>query len=282
MRRETAFRILVIVFMAVISSSSLLAVPMPHGVDGAVLDLNGNETSASILFLNTANNFSVNGTTGMGHHKGRFSAAIKGEDGDELIIRVWNAWHERTVNMTLEGSSHGVIIYLNATPPSNSSSPSHAPSRSSAYRSLKSHVSSVKPSSTVRAFKGNPSGVAIKVKSPSKKINRLVVENVRTGEEFTLYGGGPSRDVFSGVIDAKSGDELKVKVSSASYAVKNPGDLELSLSYNPRKHTLKEIRKGVSSLRTLLYYSIILLAFSLLVLLVILEFERYNKHKRGR
>ena len=106
-----------------------LALPVPHGIDGKIYELDGiTEVPAGTQFsvLNMNNGLAVFGTTG---HVGTggFSASLKGEDGDTIVVKAWNLYNEVELTLALAGVLHNVNLYLNMTypamPPNITSAP---------------------------------------------------------------------------------------------------------------------------------------------------------------
>ena len=104
--------ILLFVLMALKS----YAVPVPHGIDGYVYDLDGITPAANIYF-------SINDTTtgefiqGKTKANGRYSVALNGNNGNIIVIKVWNEYNTNNRTINLEGVMHNVNLLLNMTIP---------------------------------------------------------------------------------------------------------------------------------------------------------------------
>src|SRR3989338_679550 len=68
------------------------ALPVPHGVDGIIYELDGiTQVRKGIDFYvhNLNNGHMISDKTGYGS-PGRYSAAIKGNDGNIIVVKAWN------------------------------------------------------------------------------------------------------------------------------------------------------------------------------------------------
>src|SRR3990167_7354122 len=87
--------------LALIAPLIASAIPVPHGIEGRILELDGITEVKSGTFFSVSditNGQSIEGQTGRGS-PGRYSVALKGDDGDEIVIRAWNA--ENAASITL-------------------------------------------------------------------------------------------------------------------------------------------------------------------------------------
>jgi len=95
-----------------------LAMPTPHGIDGVIFDLDGLTEAQQVSFSieNTANGKRIEGVTGYGS-PGRYSASIKGENGNLIIIKAWNRYNNVNATVSLNGVMRGLDLYLNLSYP---------------------------------------------------------------------------------------------------------------------------------------------------------------------
>jgi PGF-pre-PGF domain-containing protein len=112
--------ILIPIFLIIIFLINIvIAIPVPHGVDGTIYELDGiTEVRKGIDFYvhNINNDHMISGKTGYGS-PGRYSAAIKGDDGDAIIIKAWNKYNQVNATLTLNGVMRNVNLLLNMTYP---------------------------------------------------------------------------------------------------------------------------------------------------------------------
>ena len=95
------------------------ALPVPHGVGGVIYELDGiTEVRRGINFYidNINNGQIINGKTGYGS-SGRYSAAIKGDDGDTIVVKAWNKYNQVNATFTLIGVMRNVNLMLNMSFP---------------------------------------------------------------------------------------------------------------------------------------------------------------------
>lgn len=98
-----------LVAMAIMSLIAT-AMPLPHGIDGTIYDLDGITKAGDVHFKieNTATKQVISGTTGTGH----YSAAINGIDSDMIIVTAWNEKNNSTREVALNGVLHNVDLLL--------------------------------------------------------------------------------------------------------------------------------------------------------------------------
>ncbi|MBI4438370.1 PGF-pre-PGF domain-containing protein [Candidatus Woesearchaeota archaeon] len=103
------------VFLAVCFAviGSAYAIPLPLGVDGAVYDVDGFTKAGKVAFSvkNVVTGQEVRGFT----RAGRYSVALSGNDGDSVVVSVWNIEHNSSRSVALSGVMHGVDLLLNLT-----------------------------------------------------------------------------------------------------------------------------------------------------------------------
>mgnify|MGYP001576452904 CR=1 FL=1 len=108
----TAF--ILFIFSAVPASYSI---PVPHGVDGTILELDGitKVTAGTDFYVKNNNNGNtVYGTT---DSNGAYSVSLKGDDGNIIVVRAWNKYNQVNATLTLTGVMRNVNLYLNMTYP---------------------------------------------------------------------------------------------------------------------------------------------------------------------
>jgi hypothetical protein len=119
------------VFLAILPAS--VQAPLPHGVSGTVYLLDGvTQAPRGTHFSvnDTSSGFCIEGTTGgpsMPEFDGFYSASVTGEDGDDGIIRAWNATHYGELKVTLRGDMGGIDVLINTPLSLPSPSPSVYP-----------------------------------------------------------------------------------------------------------------------------------------------------------
>ena len=111
--------LLALFFIVILLNKTVHALPVPHGIDGIIYELDGvTQVRSGIDFsiYDTANQQGVYGKTGHGS-PGRYSASLQGEDGDILIIRTWNKYNQYNISLPLHGVMRNVNLILNMTYP---------------------------------------------------------------------------------------------------------------------------------------------------------------------
>jgi hypothetical protein len=113
MKKNVAFGLWIILL-----STIVLAIPLPHGIDGLVYDLDGITTVGSGI------NFQVkdisNGQIKEGVTKnGRYSVSLNGNSGNTIVITVWNNYHASNRTIVLDGVMHNVNLILNMSMPNS-------------------------------------------------------------------------------------------------------------------------------------------------------------------
>jgi hypothetical protein len=109
------------------------AMPLPRGIDGMIFyNDNSTEMPVGTNFTICALEHCINGSTGYYTHSGRYSVALNGDDGTEILIKVWSQNISANRTVILNGSMHGVNLFLNIIPPNkllgtNSSNSTESP-----------------------------------------------------------------------------------------------------------------------------------------------------------
>jgi PGF-pre-PGF domain-containing protein len=121
MRKEIKIgtEMILVVAVLLILVGNVSALSMPLSVKGTVFDLeNGEQISerVHVSVNDTDSGFYVEGMTGTFYNPGRYAASVYGEEGDNVIITVWNNYHSESIVVTLAGSVTGADLYLNMTP----------------------------------------------------------------------------------------------------------------------------------------------------------------------
>ena len=110
--------VLIISFLAIISMN-VSAIPLPHGIDGIIYELDGiTEVPAGIEFSinDTTTGEIITGKTGYGS-PGRYSVSLNGNDGDLIVIKARSRYNSNKINITLQGVMHNVNLLLNTSEP---------------------------------------------------------------------------------------------------------------------------------------------------------------------
>ena len=95
------------------------AVPIPLGIDGRVYELDGVTEVFSgipVIINDTTSNIVIYARTGKGS-SGRYSAAINGQIGDQVIVTAYNPVHSTVRNFTMIGVTHNFDLILNMSLP---------------------------------------------------------------------------------------------------------------------------------------------------------------------
>ena len=114
--RENKHIIIIVILIWALLSLNANAIPVPHGIDGHVYDLDGITPAANI-------GFSINDTTtgefiqGKTRANGKYSVALNGSNGNIIVIKVWNKYNSNNKTITLQGVMHNVDLLLNMTIP---------------------------------------------------------------------------------------------------------------------------------------------------------------------
>ncbi|MBR9705773.1 PGF-pre-PGF domain-containing protein [Candidatus Pacearchaeota archaeon] len=108
--------IFIVLFLIV---SDVQAIPVPHGIDGTIYELDGiTRVRDGIDFYvkNLNNQDTISGKTSHSN-PGSYSVAISGNDGDIIIVKAWNKYNQANETFTLTGVMYGINLRLNMTYP---------------------------------------------------------------------------------------------------------------------------------------------------------------------
>ncbi len=92
------------------------AIPTPKGISGRVYDLDG-ITPAGNVFFSVNDIDSGELVEGVTRSDGRYSVSLNGNNGNSIIIEVWNKYNSNSRNVTLNGVMRNVDVLLNMTLP---------------------------------------------------------------------------------------------------------------------------------------------------------------------
>lgn len=109
----------ILLFIVITCSYFVFALPVPHGVEGIIYELDGiTQVRKGIDFYvhNIDEGHIVSGKTGHGS-SGRYSVALKGNDGDQVILKAWNKYNQANISFSLDGMMYHVNLLLNMTYP---------------------------------------------------------------------------------------------------------------------------------------------------------------------
>ncbi len=115
--------------IALVCVSLAAALPVPHGIQGTVYDLDGITQSAParITITNTNTNYTLAFMSGRGELSGAYAAVVPGTDGDTIIVSASNTYHTTQRSIELAGVMRGVDLLLNQSagpqPPNITSTP---------------------------------------------------------------------------------------------------------------------------------------------------------------
>ena len=107
---------LICILLFVLLALKSYAIPVPHGIDGHVYELDGITPACNI-------DFSVNDTItgeiihGKTRANGKYSVSLNGNDGNIIMISVWNKYNTNNRTITLQGVMHNVDLLLNMSIP---------------------------------------------------------------------------------------------------------------------------------------------------------------------
>ncbi|MCK5282022.1 MAG: PGF-pre-PGF domain-containing protein [Nanoarchaeota archaeon] len=109
--------ILLIILLILIVSAITYSMPVPHGIDGNIYELDsltpvGNNIDFSIHDITTGE--FIQGKT---KNNGYYSAALNGNNGNTIIIKTWNKHHSSNRTIILNSVMHNVDLLLNMTMP---------------------------------------------------------------------------------------------------------------------------------------------------------------------
>jgi len=109
---KTIIKILIFILLVLTISTKASAIPVPHGIDGHVYDLDGVTLARKVDFSVTDTN-----TGEFIHSKtdqnGRYSVSLNGENGNSIIIKAWTKYNENSRNVILQGVMYNVDLLLN-------------------------------------------------------------------------------------------------------------------------------------------------------------------------
>lgn len=111
--------LIIIISLLLFNIIAVNAIPVPHGIEGIVYELDGiTQVRKGVDFYihNLDNDKIIAGKTGYGS-SGRYSAALKGRDGDKIVVKAWNKYNSVNVTVDLEGVMYNVNLLLNMTYP---------------------------------------------------------------------------------------------------------------------------------------------------------------------
>jgi len=119
--------IIFFLFSVLFLLKTCLAIPVPHGIDGIVYELDG------VTPVGNGIDFSVYDTNtgeliiGKTKANGYYSVSLSGNNNDIVIVKVWNRYHSSNRTIILQGVMHNVNLLLNmsipALPPNITSVP---------------------------------------------------------------------------------------------------------------------------------------------------------------
>jgi PKD repeat protein len=108
--------LVVVSLIAIFAIASMASAQLlPHGIKGTVFMSDGITQApwgTHFSVNDTTSGFFIEGTTGAGPNSGFYSVSITGEDGDDVIIKAWNASHYGTTTVTLAGDMDGIDVII--------------------------------------------------------------------------------------------------------------------------------------------------------------------------
>jgi hypothetical protein len=115
-KEKNACRILLALMVFIILVVCTNAMPVPHGVDGYIHELDDVTPAGRINFsiYNVDTNEYIQS---LSRGNGYYSVALNGENGDRIVIRTWTPYHQTEKNLTLQGVMHHVDLIINTSAP---------------------------------------------------------------------------------------------------------------------------------------------------------------------
>ncbi len=111
--RIKKFILILLVFTFLVSLSS--AFPVPYSISGYVLDEDGvAQIPAFVSVENLNNSFYLETSTGIGKEVGKYSFAIKGQEGDIIQVKAWNEKYFNFLEFPLQGIMRNVNLRLHS------------------------------------------------------------------------------------------------------------------------------------------------------------------------
>ena len=107
---------LICILLFVLLALKSYAIPVPHGIDGHVYELDGITPAYNIDFSveDIATGEFIQGKT---RANGKYSVSLNGNDGNIIMISVWNKYNTNNRTITLQGVMHNVNLLINMTIP---------------------------------------------------------------------------------------------------------------------------------------------------------------------
>ncbi|OIO61638.1 hypothetical protein AUJ83_04470 [Candidatus Woesearchaeota archaeon CG1_02_33_12] len=105
-------RIIVLLLLVLTIFKSSYGIPVPHGMDGHIYDLDGITLARNVDFSVTDVNTGefIQSKT---YQNGMYSVSLDGDNGNTIIIKAWTKYHENSRTVTLEGVMRNVDLLLN-------------------------------------------------------------------------------------------------------------------------------------------------------------------------
>jgi hypothetical protein len=105
--------LVIVLALALVFVPVVFGLPLPQGVDGMVYDMDNLTRADSSVWISLDNLNNAYFISGRLRDDGSFSAALRGETGDEVKIMLWNEKHNSTYIMMLDGVIRGLRLNLN-------------------------------------------------------------------------------------------------------------------------------------------------------------------------
>ncbi len=111
--------LVITIFFAIILLNKIGAQSLPLSIHGEVFDLDGNKINESVWIKinDTTSGYYAQGKSGTFYNKGKYSASVQGNNGDNVIITASNGYHDVSYVINLQGSLRNVSLYLNMSKP---------------------------------------------------------------------------------------------------------------------------------------------------------------------
>jgi PGF-pre-PGF domain-containing protein len=105
-----------LIVLAIAILPIVYSIPVPHGVSGHVYDLDGITSVKSNAFFSVED--SVSGEYIFGKTRnGKYSVSLNGNNGNLILVKVWNKYNYNQKNVSLNGVMRDVNLLLNMTYP---------------------------------------------------------------------------------------------------------------------------------------------------------------------
>ena len=114
---DKKIRILVYALLFLIVVQINYAIPVPHGIDGNIYELDGITPAGKGIDFSVYDIITGEFIQGKTKNNGYYAVSSNGDNGDLIIIRTWNKYHSSNRTVILQGVMHNVDLLLNMSMP---------------------------------------------------------------------------------------------------------------------------------------------------------------------